>query len=159
MKNWIKESHKHALKKKKVKIKIIIKMCARNKIEGLRNIIFTFLKIIEHWNMICFSFLFLLFNFYIYIFYLISMICISHLWTPYFSCVSPLDDDTRFLFGENLIFWKILEVATYFSFFFKGKQNKKENIVWLLIWKRRVCKNRIWFRGSGYLFRRYGGEP
>ena len=43
----------------------------------------------------------------------------------------PLDDETSFfhLFSKKLIFRKRLGVATYFCFifFFKGKQNKKEN--------------------------------
>ena len=103
-------------------------MCARNKIKGLRNIIFTFLKIIEHWNMICFSFLFLLFNFYIYIFYLISMICISHLWTPYFSCVSPLNDDTRFLFGEIWFFEKYLKSPLILVFFLREYKIRKKTL-------------------------------
>ena len=38
--------------------------------------------------------------------------------------------------------------------FFKGQQNKKENHVLLLIWKRHVCKNRVWIRRLGYLPKR-----
>ena len=46
----------------------------------------------------------------------------------HFSCISPLDNETRFLFVKKKI--EKVKVVTYFSLFFKTKkQNKKENIV------------------------------
>ena len=41
----------------------------------------------------------------------------------HFLRVFPLDGETRFLFGENLIFKKRLGVATYFCFIFL-RENK-----------------------------------
>ena len=41
-----------------------------------------------------------------------------------FSRVSLLDDETHFLFGENLIFRKDLELLFIFVLFLKGKTKK-----------------------------------
>ena len=50
------------------------------------------------------------------------------LWIPHFwSMRSHSMVQLVFLFIEILIFRKRLGVATYFNFFLKGKQNKKEN--------------------------------
>ena len=78
----------------------------------------------------------------------------------FFTCV-PTQRWDSLLFGENLIFffskntWSrhlfYVFIIIFLKLFFKEKQNKKENHVWLFIWKRHVCKNQIWIRESSYL--------
>ena len=72
-------------------------------------------------------------------------------------CV-PTRWQTRFFiyFVKKWFLEKILGVAAYFNFFLKGKQNKKENLIWLLIWKRQACEKSSQVWGSNYLLGRYG---
>ena len=82
------------------------------------------------------------------------------LWTHIFHVCSHSMMRLAFIWWKiDIFFQKILGVATYFTFllllffnlFFKEKQNKKENHVWLFIWKKHVCKNQIWIWESSYL--------
>ena len=45
--------------------------------------------------------------------------------------------------GAKLLFLKKLESPLILVFFLNEKQNKKEILVWLLIWKRHVCQNKV----------------
>ena len=85
---------------------------------------------------------------------------VSILWTPHFgSCVSHSNSANSFFIWKIFIFLENdLESPFIFVLFLKGKQNKKENLMWLLIWKKHICKNRIWTRWSGYLSGRYGKD-
>ena len=63
--------------------------------------------------------------------------------------VSTQNSDICFLFVKVWFFEKLESPLK------KGKQNKKENSVWLIIWRRHVSKNWVSIQGLGYLSGRY----
>ena len=67
----------------------------------------------------------------------------------FFTCVPTRM--TRFAFQLFVKIWfleKDLESLFILIFFKRENKMKKENPIWLLIWKRHVCKNRIWIWGQ-----------
>ena len=52
----------------------------------------------------------------------------------------------------------LISIPLILFYFLKRKQNKKENHMWLIIYKRYVSKNQVWILGSGYLLKRYDDE-